>query len=99
MSQSPGHIICYQGPCQPVVGLAGVVAYGVDHPAHQPDEPKGRGHLSVEQPGGQEEGQEDGNALQGVLVNSLQLSMIYRKLMMAKSWTELNSGLQIFMTH
>ena len=73
MSQSPGHIICYQGSRQPVVGLAAVISYGVDHPAHQPDEPKGRGHLSVEQPGGQEEGQEDGDALQGVLVNSLNL--------------------------
>ena len=87
MSQSPGHIICYQGARQPVVGLAAVISYGVDHPAHQPDEPKGRGHLSVEQPGGQEEGQEDGNALQGVLVSSLNLSMIKRKLTIACNQT------------
>ena len=87
MSQSSDLIICYQGARQPVVGLAGVVTYGVDHTAHQPDEPEGRGHLGVKQPGGQEEGQEDGDTLQGVLVNSLNLSMIKRKLMIACNQT------------
>ena len=65
--------ISYQGPSQSVVGLASVVAQGVDHPPNQPEEAEGGGHLGVEQPGGQQNGQEDGDTLQGVLVNSLRI--------------------------
>ena len=66
-------IICYQGPSQSVVGFASVVAQGVDHPPNKPEESEGGGHLGVEQPGGQQNGQEDWDTLQGVLVNSLRI--------------------------
>ena len=67
----------HQGADHPVVGLPGVVAHGVDHPGDNPNEAKGGGHLGVEQPGGQQQRQEDGDALQGVLVNPLRIEMIY----------------------
>ena len=52
LSQARSMNISYQGPGQPVVGFASVVAQGVDHPPNQPEEPEGGGHLGVEQPGG-----------------------------------------------
>ena len=51
LSLSHSMNISYQGPGQPVVGLASVVAQGVDHPPDEPEEAEGGGHLSIEQPG------------------------------------------------
>ena len=77
--------ISYQRPWNPHVWLAGVVSYGVDHPSDEPNEAKGRGHLGVKQTGTQENGQEDGDALKGVLVNSLNWILIVN---LAKVLTE-----------
>ena len=66
--------ISYQRSWKPHVGLAGVVSNGVDDPADEPNKAKGRGHLGVKQTRAQQNGQEDGDALQGVLVDSLNLT-------------------------